>query len=363
MEENSMFKRGNRIIVVESSATGRSHPAVGDIGYLDNMFFFFHDRFILADAYFFHYRKDKTSGGRCEKKRFIIDLGMKKHFKNKLGSSGMPARFFLYNNYTVNLTPTAYKLLGSSIAYTPAMQGKYGIWTRKYKNIKHTEKMLNRTIKLPSCHIALANSINGTKYNLAYREYDEVSAWFKSLVPIMDSALSFDKEKNVLYDKTMLIYTKIVSYLMIRMQQDESIAYSIKPTIGPERFITIIQYLRQIQMMSETLMERSDAQIAYQMKEHFITLKKYWRAGGLEKVVSDGHKSSLFAVSLPFVFLRNLMMSSNVHTSLGHMKKYIPWGNSTKIMISNISKAYEIGKEADNNSAALNRFFEEGLIK
>jgi len=361
-----MFKRGNRIMVVESTASGRSHPAVGDIGYLNNMFFFYRDRFILADAYFFHYKKDSTSKDRCEKKRFIIDMGIKKHFKAKLMSVGIPTQFFTLNSYKVNLTPVVYHSDSNCIMDVPNVIGPYGIWTRKHKTIKHTDTMLNRLVKLPLCHIALASNIDGAKYDLATRSHNEVSAWFKSLIPVMSLASSFGSniaDVNNIHGKIVIAHGKMSGCLLMRLMKNGHTAYSMKPTLKRKGLSAVIRSMRQIQMLSEFLMEESDAHIINTMGDHFMELKKYWKVGGLEKVVTDGHRASPFSSGLPFIFLRGLMMSSNTRNSLEHMLKYIPWGNSTNSRMRKVSTAYVIGKEADNNSAALNRFFEEELIK
>ena len=108
-----MFQRGQKILILESSASRRAHPAVGDIGYLNNMYLFFKDRFILLDMFILTYKSDIKAGkDRCERKRFLIDLGINERLRYKLSRTGLPKKFFARNSHMANLTPAGYVFNG-----------------------------------------------------------------------------------------------------------------------------------------------------------------------------------------------------------------------------------------------------------
>ena len=130
-----MIQRGKRIIVVESSVPKNGHPNVGDIGYLDNAYLFPKQRFILADAFFYQYKKDATkSKTRLEKKVFIIDLNMNKSLKNKIQKSGISKKYFSDNNNVINLTAVGFDPHSEFHDTSPQIFDHCGLWTSSNLN-------------------------------------------------------------------------------------------------------------------------------------------------------------------------------------------------------------------------------------
>jgi len=162
-----MIQRGKRIIVVESSVSKNGHPNVGDIGYLDNAYLFPKQRFILADAFFYQYKKDATkSKTRLEKKVFIIDLNMNKSLKNKIQKSGISKKYFSDNNNVINLTAVGFDPHSEFHDTSPQIFDHCGLWTSSNLN----------PVKIPFVHIADANCITLQREKIS--EIDKISAWF-----------------------------------------------------------------------------------------------------------------------------------------------------------------------------------------
>ena len=190
-----MFQRGQKIIILESSADRKTHPRAGDIGYLDNMYLFINDKFILLDAFFFKYTIDnKQNKDRVEKKRFIIDLGMQKNLKFNM-SNGVPIKFFV-NKYHINLTSTGYTIGVSkdteNIVEYPLIYSNYGIWNslrRSAKDNSVNTHLSKELYKIPYGHITLFSNKYNSKYKIEERSNNEFIAWIRSMTPVISSML------------------------------------------------------------------------------------------------------------------------------------------------------------------------------
>lgn len=168
-----MFNRGKRIEIIKSSRQGSSGLKIGDLGYLENMFLFLNERFILASAIFLKGKKH-----RLEKKRFIIDLGMDE--KSKLGILHQhTSRDFFASKQQLNLLPIIYdSRCGSDhiwqfINYPDLFNSCGGVWNNK--EVKNLSK-----IKIPICDIKLSPI---KKSLLSYNNI-EFEAWLRSIITI-----------------------------------------------------------------------------------------------------------------------------------------------------------------------------------
>ncbi len=357
-----MFQRGQKVIVVESSATGRSHPSVGDVGYLDNMYLFFRDKFILANAYFFHYRKDDRPGERCEKKRFVIDLGMRRHFRHKLLKYGVPKTFFTHNPQMVLLTTVgnSYNKKHDHFIDHPDILGQGGIWNST------KDPKLSKTVKLPYCHIALANNTQPSKYSIAKSYTNEVNAWFRSVDSVLASSLNYfsSLDTNSMHRQSVIIYDQIRKYLCVTLTPHGSAAYSISPgRRSPDHMCRLICGMRQIQSLMNIFIGRTDEMLLNNLHNMESTVRVCLREyedisdafTALRNEVDTGPESGAIP-AIVSLFYRSIIMKHNTTKALTDMRKFLPW---TDKQIEEKAKAATLmRKEANKHSAALNRIFE-----
>lgn len=358
-----MFQRGQRIIVVESSATKRSHPSVGDIGYLGNMYLFFRSKFILADAHFFQYKKDSSPGERCEKRRFIIDLGMPRQFKYRLLQDGTPKKFFVDDKYRITLTTVGYSYdkSGSYFKDHPSILGTQGIWRHAH------EQGISKSVKIPICHIALANSIHPLRYNITKSHANEVDAWFRSVSPVLSSSLNHfsNGNKNSMHYQSVVIYNAVGKYLDAKLFPTGSdIVYSIRP--GKRTLVcthNIICAVKQIQSLISVFIERTDEKAIKDLDSISSIARASIRDNKnipdaiinlMEHDKSASEQGGSISALTSIIF-RSIMMKHNTTKALMDINKLLPWNNK---QIEEKSKAIALmRKEADGHSAALNRIF------
>ncbi|GAG25851.1 unnamed protein product, partial [marine sediment metagenome] len=156
---------------------------------------------------------NKHNKDRLEKKRFIINLGMKKDLKANI-DNGVPIKFFVDRD-NINLTSTGYTTIVPKdkeifIDY-PLIHSNYGIWNSVRKNTKNTSVDLHNSkelYKIPYGHISLFSSKHNLKYRIESRSNNEFLAWTKSMMPIMSSMLgifhNYREGIRIVYEKDML---------------------------------------------------------------------------------------------------------------------------------------------------------------
>jgi len=394
-----MFQRGKKIVILESSAGKKTHPRTGDVGYLDNMYLFTNDKFILLDAFFFQYgANSKHNKDRVEKKRFIIDLGM----KSKLGlniSNGVPLKFFV-NKYHINLTSTGYATtilndVETLIDY-PLIHSNYGIWNsvrRSTKNNFANVHISKELYKIPYGHIALFSSRYSSKYKIEERGDNEFIAWIRSMVPIISSMLkifcSYKEGIELMCGKSCLdgaiddcfvkTYTessllrKYIKYLYANaynnrlpidtkyMTSGYHILESIKELNRSEKS-TIIRNINFINSLNNIFMQRLDTyyinrfnQRAYEQIRNYI--RNMWNADGAL------NNNVLFKEIMPTVDIiesilcRTIIMKCNTSEKINSIANYLPSSSSISLKnkIDNIDRTK---LEAGNNSSALNRIYD-----
>jgi len=221
-----MFQRGQKIVVLESSAKSGIRPRAGDVGYLDNLYLFPGLRFILLDAFFFAYNGDNRD--RVEKKKFMIDLGMNRNIRFKISHGGMPVKFFIDNIDLVNLSSVGYRMRtpnkGNQLFTSyPQMYSNYGIWPLLKKRLE-VNPVEDKIVKIPYGQIALFNTKFTHKYSMVECDEVELTAWLRSMMPMVGSALNvlcdyshfypLDPMENSYFDLARKMWSEIFSGVM-----------------------------------------------------------------------------------------------------------------------------------------------------
>jgi len=385
-----MFQRGQKIIVLESSANKKTHPRAGDVGYLDNMYLFANDRFILISVFFFQYKEDKHNKSRIEKKKFVIDLGMTKNLKLDL-DKGISISYFTSKD-VINLTSTGYFTKKSRdgverlIAY-PLMHSNYGIWNNIRKDIKNSSAYTydsKRLYKIPYGHIALFSSKYNSRYIIESRNDNEFIAWIKSMASVTASMLNiFHVYIDGNYDKVLSNsfkmaeiktepFEKYVNYLIKHDKNMERVVssgcYISKDIEGLKESekAKIVENVNFISSLNNMLIQRLDLystnvfnQPNYNAIRDYI--KDLLNRKGLLLDKNEMIMEIMPTISIVrFIFYRSIIMPCNINEKIKLVQKYLPakWSISNENVIKHIE---EIKSSADNNSSALNRIY--GVVK
>jgi len=368
-----MFQRASKIIITESSSQKRAHPAVGDVGYLNNMYLFFVDQFILLDAFFFSYKSDrKEKKDRCERKRFIIDLGMSKQLKRKLKDYGVPKSFFIKNKYVANLTISGHKVSGAIRAESPNMGS---MWYRTLN--KKAKSLLGNTVKIPYGQIALAPR---RKNSILSDGPGALKCWIECMLPIVGTEILFvpggtqdTPITNIVND---FYYARLDRYTNIR-------AVGIGTSIGLRKDVLnrfeyfgssmhrLIEGLQRAHALSNFLLHNCDMNILTDRSQRMYMdlFSKDWNKYGIKHAYSrEGVKirTRVPVMIIKFVvgfFFRSIIMPGDTESKLLSMNKSdaLKWKPSK---IAERSKELEdMKRAAEFDSAALNRIFERDLLR
>lgn len=361
-----MFQRAHKIVITESSATKRSHPAVGDVGYLNNMYLFFVNRFILLDAFFFRYKSDiKKDNTRCERKRFIIDLGMKKSLKRKLAIYGLSRKFFLENKYVVNLTVSGHIISDNNlVAELPSINS---LWYKRYN--KDGNLKLKPLTKIPYGHISLAPD---RKKPIQSDGPNALRCWIECLIPLIESSTvirygdelpdnSFNAKVSSVYRRTLSRYIHSrsdVNGLALTLHKNAPAGLG---SMGERRVIVDMQ---MIHALARSFLNNCDTSIlthplVNQGKRRFSSV---WRNKGLTAIYNYPDISPTATKALTGLFFRSVIMPGDTEKKLLIMSQNgaMPWGFG--VIKSKAKKFKNIKRAADFSSAALNRIFEEDLL-
>jgi len=347
-----MFQRGQKIIILESSSPKRSHPAVGDIGYLNNMYLFFKARFILLDAFFLSYESDiRNNVDRCEKKRFLIDLGMKNGLKYKLREGGVPRKFFIANQQVANLTPHGYAFGQVDYMDSPSITS---MWLRSYNN--KGARLSSSNTKIPYGQIAIVPNL---KTPINKEGKNALRCWIQCLLPILVAEV----------EMFMPSYSDIPTVYNIANAKHYNGLHKLIPKRRRKEMLTnksvasVIEDMRIIQVMSKFFLDGCDRNFLKSevLAEHRGIANAIWAAkediGSIIGKVPRATSEALIGI-----FFRSLLMSRNTKDALNKMKvsRVLPWSNYATDAIA--KKLENIKQEANSDSAALNRIFEERLI-
>lgn len=358
-----MFYRGQRIEVIESSAKGNAHPRVGDLGYLNNMFWFYKDRFILADAFFFSYRNESIKGkARSERKKFIIDLGMTSDMRRRILMGAAKVSLFAGSKQVVNLLQIAERntIISSSLETFPPLVGPYGIWYKKNKE--------------SGTRIPIVNIRNSSgRYSLLKTHPNEANAWIKCLLSVVSVHLAHlppATEENVesVHYRFREAFNQMQPHLIVKPMEDK-IIFKLKSIYRTD---IIIRWLKFIQMLAESYAIRDDSWTAKNLAKDThsgTTFSAIWQAFGFTEIRSTrqsgiGGTEALNYYNLDAatsIILRSLLVAPIISRNLLILSgNYVCWNHD---IIAD--KAVQFGKlreEAKSGSAALARIYEEKML-
>lgn len=355
-----MFQRASKIVITESSAPNRSHPTVGDTGYLNNMYLFFADRFILLDAFFFRYKSDIKEGKtRCERKKFIIDLGMKKSLKRNLEVYGAPRKFFLENNYVANLTVSRY---GVDEEF-PRIDS---LWHNHHDRAGNNKS--KSLVKIPYGQIIPAPD---SKKPIQSEGPDALRCWIRCVIPLVENSAVVMLGNDLLDDSLNKTICRLCRRMLpqhVHHIRDDingpvlALPRSALERLGSEDKRNIIMDMQMVRALSKSLLNNCDAAISDNVfvLRNKLYFSEEWRSYGITRACESTLSGA--ARALAGLFFRSAIMAGNTEKKLFEMGKNgtIPWSNE---MIKNRARKFEDIKRAANfGSAALNRIFEGDLL-
>jgi len=373
-----MFRRGQKIRVIESNTRNHTHPAKGDVGYLDNMFLFPKERFILVNIFFCSYG---DGDDRLERKNFVLDLGINKSTKTKISRTGVNKLFFMSKPH-VNLNPTFF-LIGKQPHKTkvfklvksfPQIMGTYGIWTG-YTSVKNKmNRDSDALFRIPCGNISRCSE---TKSRLVVSN-KEFQAWIRSILAELIPALQlfntlYQSNGGKLNTYAMNIWHNI--YLLFNLQnQYDNIQYlHLKKdqfsAINSKSRSYVIDAVMRLRNLTFLACERLIRKLIYNQqskgsKSQVLTLKSKFGMGMAEYLIDPefAYKNNIHVLDSVFTsecIYRALISEHDTAERLSQLHKYLPLD---KWDLKQIARdADEIRTDADSDSSALNRIFD--LIK
>jgi hypothetical protein len=368
-----MFRRGQRIRIKKSSAVGGAHPAEGDTGYLNNMYLFCKHRFILMDAHFFAYRSDaKGKSVRCEKKKFIIDLGMRGHLKRQLMTSGVRKNWFINNKCIINLASAGHwatELIDQGVAAKncdltdiPSVYGFYGIWPKRHS-------VHNTPIKIPFGQIAAAPG----RYALQQRPWKEIECWMRCIYPLVNAQLTYFRSNgdHSLQARILDIYLKKCS-IIYGKDSGNGLMFKVRmEDMTRKKLFNMIEGLKQIQVLSDIYLNNLDGQSIKEL--HNMPdrgrIPSIWDIDGIVGLSQTTIVAKHRAQALVSIFVRSILSNTgedyaNYIDHIGHkmimLGGLLPWTH--KIIMNKIRNLEEMRKCATTDSAALARIYEEKIL-
>lgn len=362
-----MFYRGQKIIVTESSVSKRHHPSVGDIGYLNNMYLFYADRFILLDAIFSSYKSDKsTEPSRYERKKLIIDLGISPYIRQKMITTGMPKKFFLNNKFMVPLTTAGYFISAGQLVGIPHINGADGLWNRIYNKAGKTT--IQTSVKIPIGHIGLASIYSGCK---GYIGQSDLKAWIRSMTPYLNAhvfeLLNINMSnknvntKSTIRNRTGDLYMKLLPLFKTKEAPAGTFLYlPHKKDISSINTKLLIDTIREFQTLSFMYINRSDDHLINSLDNSFSgSFRNDWSHYQRWNTMKGGYVWK-FDLILSIMF-RAILTPGYPYAKLTKIKRFLPISDSN--LASMCDRIHFIRKEGTTSSAALARIFEEKLLK
>lgn len=375
-KEITVFRRGQKIVVIESSAKGGAHPKRDDVGYLDNLYLFPTNRFILMDAFFFGYKRDikKNVARKAEKRRLIIDLGIKPKLLADITKNGVTRQFFSDLD-SVCLTSVGYKTYTPKRAFTdyPLFIGPCGVWS------KNSDAMTNRNVKakIPYGNIAPFISFSNKKYSLKDCDNRELSAWLRTMNPVMTFMWSIffklgDFETNNSISRMAeIIWREINRYFDVSSNPGKA-KYKFNNeflSLSSNKKNHIIEQIRKLEALNSIALHGQDIAFLNKIsstdnRNSMQQLESLWKEFSMATlwakrvVLSPSMKKAI--IVLQSIFFRSIIMSKDIHSQLEMFSKYFQFlGINSN---SNIYFFQDIQKDANNTSAALARIFDSTLV-
>ena len=365
-----MFSRGQKVVITESSANKHKHPVKGDVGYIDNMFLFPFDNFILITIFLCIHGKNGSI--HIERKKFIIDIGMTQKLRNKISKFGINKSFF-FKKTSINLTPSFFRRrnvqqnngVTNVICSFPQLIGTYGVWTwyTKLNNIDKGE--VDSLLRIPYGQIACFSKVG----NRSSINTTELIAWVRSVLPNVVTMIALFGKYYPLLNGSLPEYINNLWYdivdIFTSVPRADSVPYlqinsaKLENTHNKAMLINSVTKLNAMWntalyrcigalLNSADNSERKIAQITVRFgllnydNEKLLTSHLALPGNNTESVCR-------FAVKCLY---RALFVQHNTKLHINTIKSYLPkkW-DLNKL----IAKADKIKHDADTNSAALNR--------
>lgn len=369
-----MFKRASKIIITESSASPRAHPNVGDVGYINSMYLFFVDKFILLDGFFFSYKPDsEVNRTRRERKRFIIDLGMSTKLKNKLRNYGIKKSFLVNNKYVANLTPVYIMLSEARLIELPNIRS---LW---FRNTNHKdESTMGSAIKIPYGTIALAPD-RRKPIHFGYK--NELLCWLSCALQVIDVLtsrvigpnLGSGKIRPRVKNLTQTLYRCVQRTIGDDARDHLIISRRSRRNLTIENMHDTVTNIQMIYVLANAVLQNCNEHLVAVSEDvniyiHVKLFATNWSLTGLSRAYSSMARTQeeygvMMNISRMLVgmFFRCLFTSGNTEAALLQMRKMgaLPWTTSKIRKIA--PKFDKIKQSSDHSSAALNRIFEEYL--
>jgi len=371
-----MFYRGQRIVIKSSSAKKKSHPNVGDVGYMGSAFLFYRERFILMDGEFFSYPGYTAGERKSEHKQFIINLGMPHTFRKKLIFQGCTKNWFLDNACVVNLNPVDSKTRPAYADHPiithlwPRLHDKLRYGNGNRNDIERYTKKLKSNVRIPVGSIALLNS---NKYVVGAGGINDIKSWIRVMSPFVSMAYRSVNEVEYEGDfryKLSNIYSGIKRYLSLKRnyKYSEQTLFEIGDNTLQSRVKRdlLVRGIKEIQSMALMQRLRQETDIFKKMDSESIYYAQNIFAGrGVKDLINGNIKcedaSNLIWDIIASILFRALIMSGNTYNKLYILKSVLPI--SSEEWYEGISTDIDIMKEeAKSDSAALVRIFDGTLI-
>jgi hypothetical protein len=319
----------------------------------------------LLDAFFFRYGSDiKKNRARCERKRFIIDLGMKKSLKRNLEIYGVQRKFFLENNYVTNLTVSEYTIDDNArLLEYPNIDS---LWYNHYN--KASNRKSKSLVKIPYGQIMLAPD---RRKSIQSDGPSALCCWMECIIPLVENAVALrpgDNTPDNSFSKMVArIYGGRLSRHVKRPKNDPdgmalALNRDIQSCLSPKGRHNLIMDMQMIHALSGSLLNNCDTSI---LKNSFVIrdklrLSNTWKSNGLIKAHESIRPAS--AKALAGLFFRSVIMTGDIEKKLFELgaTNIVPWSYQ-KIKIK-AKKFGDIKRAANFGSAALNRIFEEDLL-
>jgi len=264
-----MFYRGQRIIITESSASSRAHPNVGDVGYLNNAFIFPLDKFIICDAYFCKYDKDKESR-RVEKKRFALNLGMNSKTSHAF-LTGI-GKDVIRSAIKFHLNPIYYDLLYYDLSEHPEFISPWGIWNSN----------LDSKTKLAKCVIRPTNE----KMDMSKTPKYEIKAWFRTFLPVVfavECLIGVPPQRNAMSRKFFGIAREIFSKNKVGSER-RGHTYDLKNLNDPN----LLPKLRKMQSLSALILHKTDkTHLVESFKNYQNKIRLIFKSHAFEQILTN----------------------------------------------------------------------------
>ncbi len=362
-----LFQQGQRIVVTSSTAKNeRIHPAIGDMGYLSNAYLFYRNRFVLLDIFFFKYATDEKGKLRNERKKFIVDLGMSGRLKYNLLTKGLSRKFFIDGKYVTNLTEYSHVANNNSIL--PHISC---LWSRCYNRKDKT--LIDEKSKIPCGQIAKAEDCR--KLIVGSLGIKELQAWFSAVQPILKSPIVINSSTGRLGEKAKGLSLDLRSSAIQSQISNNRQAnfYVLSPKLlrtynsEPHVYISsladkLVKHIRYIQSLAAISCNRIEI---HNIRKYFpgelkSEISQMWRRHGYFNLVDEILEDTYAGQFVMSVLLRGLATPSNFPENLQMIQDILPWADEEWNAVLSIFS--NIRKEITNDSAALARIYEGGLM-